>query len=503
MKVLVIGIDSLDPVLLSRFGDDLPNFSRLRDSSPMVYLESIFPTDSVPAWATIFTGLNPARHGLIHAFDVFESSWDAILKIDTGIYQGRTFWDRAGEMGKKTCVIFPHGIYPPWPTQGVMVCRSFDGRIAACPQSALEGVDVATLREPSGRNPGPDGMDEYVRKVRQAIAHMGAFGLDVAREQDWDLFFFFVGCLDAVQHIFWRYYDEDDPTHPGPTPFKDTIKEFYVLLDDLVGEFLGAFPDCAVVVLSDHGHGMRPPKTVNVNEVLRQAGLLRSKKGALGPVSYLLETFKRVALDFVHRFELDHLMLRLSKLKGLSSVSKNIYMSKSSIDMERTVACLSSFAGPKSYPYGGIEIREENLARAGMTYEQVRSLVTERLLALEHPETGERLVKWVCNREDLYSGPHIGLYPDVLFELEDGYGVFWGIHTPLIGTAYEHNLASGGHKKGAVFLVSNVNKEPLRKNMALMDVAPSILDVSGIVGDFHFDGSSIFSKCTMVGENYG
>ncbi len=493
MKVLVIAIDSLDPILLSRFRDDLPNLSRLEAESPRICLQSIFPTDSVPAWATIFTGMNPARHGLIHAFDVFESSWDAIINIDTGIYQGRTFWDHAGKMGKKTCVIFPHGIYPPWPTEGVMVCRSFDGRIASDPQSALEGIDVATLLEPSGRNPGPDGMGEYVQEVRRAIANMGAYGLDMAQGQDWDLFFFFIGCLDAVQHIFWRFCDENDPTYPGPTPFKDTIKEFYVLLDDLVGEFMTSFPDCAIVVLSDHGHGMRPPKTVNVNEVLRQEGLLHSKSAAFNPVPYLLETFKRVALDFVHKFELDHLMLRLSKLKGLSTVSKNIYMSKSSIDMERTVAYLSSFAGPKSYPYGGVEINRENLARTDMTYEQVRSQVMQKLLELEQPETGERLVKWVCKREDLYSGPHIGLYPDVLFELLDGYGVFWGIHTPLIGTAYEHNLASGGHKKKAVFLLHGVPREDSDvREMKLMDVAPTILALLGVKGDF-FEGSAVLA----------
>jgi predicted AlkP superfamily phosphohydrolase/phosphomutase len=310
-KVLVIGIDSLDPILLSKFEDDLPNFRRLAESFPRVSLKSVFPVDSIPAWATIFTGMNPARHGLIHAFDVFETSWEAILRIDTEIYRGKTFWDYAGKMGKRTCVVFPHGIYPPWVTEGVMVCRSFDGLIASHPQSVLEGVNVADLAEQSGQNPGPDGLSAYVQDARQAITNIGAFGLSMAKRQDWDLFFFFVGCLDAVQHIFWRYFDEDDPTHPGPTPFGNVIKESYMLLDNLVGEFLESFPECTIIVLSDHGHGMRPPKTVNINEVLRQEGLLHSKSGALNPTSYLLEKFKRMALDFVHKFELDHLMLRL------------------------------------------------------------------------------------------------------------------------------------------------------------------------------------------------
>jgi predicted AlkP superfamily phosphohydrolase/phosphomutase len=127
-----------------------------------------------------------------------------------------------------------------------------------------------------------------------------------------------------------------------------------------------------------------------------------------------------------------------------------------------------------------------------MGYEQVRSRVIDILSELEDPGTGNPLVEWVCKREELYSGSHIDLYPDVLFELKDGYGVYWGIHTPLIGTAYEHNLASGGHKKDAIFLVSNANRELLRENITLMDIAPTILDVLGISGSFHFDGRSIF-----------
>jgi predicted AlkP superfamily phosphohydrolase/phosphomutase len=100
---------------------------------------------------------------------------------------------------------------------------------------------------------------------------------------------------------------------------------------------------------------------------------------------------------------------------------------------------------------------------------------------------------WVCRREDLYSGPHISQFPDIVFELEDGYGVYWGIHTPLVGTAYEHNLASGGHKKDAVFLLSGTDRHPRSREMTLMDVAPTILDLLGMKEDFGFDGHSIFA----------
>ena len=112
---------------------------------------------------------------------------------------------------------------------------------------------------------------------------------------------------------------------------------------------------------------------------------------------------------------------------------------------------------------------------------------------MRSPDEDAPLMSWICKREDLYSGPHISQFPDLVFELKEGYGVYWGIHTPLVGTAYEHNLASGGHKRGAVFLLSSADRKPLRNGMTLMDVAPSILDLLGTTNDFGFDGGSIFA----------
>ena len=166
-------------------------------------------------------------------------------------------------------------------------------------------------------------------------------------------------------------------------------------------------------------------------------------------------------------------------------------MSTASIDMDRTVAYLSSFAGPKSYPHGGIEIARENLN--GVGYEELRTRLIRELAGLSDPDTGAELMEWIARREELYSGPHVSHFPDIVFELKEGYGVYWGIHTPLIGTAYEHNLASGGHKKDAVFLISGSDREPARREMTLMDIAPTILDLLGVEGDFGFDGRSIFA----------
>lgn len=504
-RVMVIGIDSLDPVLLERFAHELPNFTSLRGASPEMKLESIFPPDSIPAWVSIHTGLNPARHGLIHVFDVFETQWQEILNIDSDVFRGRTFWDHASGAGKRVCVLFPFVAFPPWPVNGLMVGRAMDDHkvdgaspwqtereLRTCPADAATRYSIpSSIRDVSGKHPGVSNLRARTEDAHKAILEKARLGLEISRCMEWDLFFIFFGSLDLIQHSLWRYMDDQDPTHPGPNPLQDLIKDSYRILDDVVGQFLELHRDAITIVVSDHGHGMRPPNTVNINEFLRREGFLVSRGDGLNPFPHLLEGLKRSVLDFVQARELDYWMVKLGKLGPISSASKGLYMSTASIDMDRTVAYLSSFAGPKSYPHGGIEIRKEGLSR--LQYDEVRDRLIQALSELRHPESGARLMEWIRRREEIYEGPFISQFPDIVFQLKDGYGVYWAIHTPLIGKAYEHNLASGGHKKDAVFLISGSDRAPSRAEMTLMDVAPTILDLLGLQGDFGFDGRSILA----------
>lgn len=504
-KVLVIGIDSLEPQLLRKFAHDLPNFTRLRQASPEIRLRSIFPPDSIPAWISIHTGLNPAQHGLIYVFDIFDSQWQEILNIDLDVFRGRTFWDHASSAGKRVCVLFPLTAYPAWPVNGLMVSRAMSERTrdGGCPwekerELRTYPTDAAAryripplIGDVSGKHPGVRNLPARTEHAHKVILEKARLGLEISRSMEWDLFFIFLGSLDLIQHSLWRYTDRSDPTYPGPNPLQDLIRDSYGVLDGVVGEFLQMHPDATTIVMSDHGHGMRPPVTVNVNEFLRRQGFLASRGDGLNPFPRLLEGAKRSLLDFVQKTELDYWMLKLGKLGPISSAGKGLYMSTASIDMERTVAYLSSFAGPKSYSHGGIEIIREHLQDTG--YEELRDQLIEELSQIREPHTGRRLMDWICRREDLYRGPHVSHFPDIVFELKERYGVYWGIHSSLVGTAYEHNLASGGHKKEAVFLVAGTDREAVKDDMTLMDVAPTILDLLGVEGDFGSDGRSIFA----------
>ncbi|MBN9418039.1 hypothetical protein ABS71_06770 [bacterium SCN 62-11] len=65
-RVLVLGLDGCDPLLLSRLIQEkkLPNFARLQAMGGLWPLQTTMPAQSPVAWATFLTGQDPGGHGL-------------------------------------------------------------------------------------------------------------------------------------------------------------------------------------------------------------------------------------------------------------------------------------------------------------------------------------------------------------------------------------------------------------------------------------------------------
>jgi hypothetical protein len=63
-RVIVLGVDGMDPNFLERHWSALPNLARLRDTGGLTRLGTTTPPQSPVAWATFITGLDPAQHGL-------------------------------------------------------------------------------------------------------------------------------------------------------------------------------------------------------------------------------------------------------------------------------------------------------------------------------------------------------------------------------------------------------------------------------------------------------
>ncbi|MGH9627287.1 MAG: alkaline phosphatase family protein, partial [Bryobacteraceae bacterium] len=75
-RMIVLGIDGMDPQFLERHWEDLPQLNRLRHDGEFKRLSTTMPPQSPVAWSTFITGLNPGGHGV---FDFIHRDPETVL----------------------------------------------------------------------------------------------------------------------------------------------------------------------------------------------------------------------------------------------------------------------------------------------------------------------------------------------------------------------------------------------------------------------------------------
>ncbi len=172
-RVIVLGIDGLDPKLLREFmaAGKLPNFTRLAGSGAFSPLRTSNPPQSPVAWSCLATGLNPGGTGIfdfiqrdpktyLPNLSLMHQSGSSLLGPSfEPVRQGTAFWNTVAEAGiPATAVKWPM-TFPPEPG-GARV---------------LAGLGVPDIRGGLGtyalyaeRAPGPDeeGADKIVQVTR-------------------------------------------------------------------------------------------------------------------------------------------------------------------------------------------------------------------------------------------------------------------------------------------------------------------------------------------------
>jgi predicted AlkP superfamily phosphohydrolase/phosphomutase len=478
-KLVILGIDALDAALLRRWKADLPNFARIMDKGYFAPLESTQPPDSIPAWVTIYTGMQPWEHGVVDSVDYMDIK-GGTRALDTAILKGKTFWDVAGSAGKRVCVINPLLAYPVWPVNGVMV----NGPVFITGETQAFPPEIATeyvLPELGGMVdfPGRKDLAGFIERTERVTRDQADFGMKLLALEEWDVFFLCFLTLDRVMHFLWRYSDPDDPTYPGENPYVSAIKDFFVLFDSLVGDFMNRLsPDQALMIVSDHGHGMRPTKALYINELLRKEGLLKTREGKVPGVSpvALIEKTKTAFLRAMHRLDLEDWVYRIAALIPKDK-RKSLKTSSYAVIKETSLAWVSDTGGGTSF--GGIEINANLCARASADYEPLRDRLIDMLSALEDG-SGHRIIDWVKRREEIFEGKNVEKYPDVVFELREDFGVDRTLFSGITGRSTTHKKVSGGHSKYGTFMLFNSGHTPSGQELHITSVFESVQKILGL-----------------------
>jgi predicted AlkP superfamily phosphohydrolase/phosphomutase len=255
---------------------------------------------------------------------------------------------------------------------------------------------------------------------------------------------------DRIQHMFWRYLDEDHPAardvphsqHP------QVIQDLYERMDRLIGRVMEKIDDdTLLMVISDHGFKSFA-RCMNLNAWLHQNGYLALKDG------------KTESGDW---FE--------------------------DVDWSRTRAYTMGLNGL----YLNIKGREKQGIVDPVDADALKTELQQGLNGLVDPASGAVGITGVFIADDVYRGPYTENSPDLIVGYGAGYRASWdSVMGKVTSQIFEDNIKawSGDHcidprlVPGVLFS----SHKFVAEKPAIVDVAPTILKLFGLALPAHFDG---------------
>jgi predicted AlkP superfamily phosphohydrolase/phosphomutase len=328
--VIVIGVDGASWAYLRPLIEEgsLPNLARLVEEGVSGRLRSMTPPIKSPVvWTSIATGKRPEKHG-IRDFVIRLPGRKGREPVTNDMRRAEAFWEIASEAGRTVDVVSWCTTWPAEEVNGVFVSDRvlFPGldRVAV-PASWSDTLRMYSDRYLEKREellarftarPFNPRFRELDRTTEDYLMDLNLFVLDFSNHKDMtvfnvardllrrgqpDLFAVYFEGVDRTSHKFLEYefarrhrriarvlYPDLD--HDELLMFGNVLRQYYVEVDHWIGELLSlANEETAVLVVSDHGFGLRKPREVSVepNPLLEFLGYLefdpeRGKRPAWG-----------------------------------------------------------------------------------------------------------------------------------------------------------------------------------------------------------------------------
>lgn len=278
-KVMVLGLDSAAPQLVfKKWLSDLPNIKRLVQHGVYGRLRSTDPPITIPAWATMTTGLDPGQLGIYGFRNRDQYDYASLSVVDSHAIKAGTIWDILGRHGYRSIVIGVPPSFPPKPLNGYAVsCFLTPGTHVpyTYPTDLSEEVERVTGGYQFDVEHFRSGdKDHILKQIYEMTEKRFRLASHLVQTKDWDFFMLVEMGTDRIHHAFWHDMDERHVLHEANSPYRDAIYKYYLFIDEKIGELLGKVDDeCLVVLVSDHG-AKRMDGGFCLNEWLIREGLL-------------------------------------------------------------------------------------------------------------------------------------------------------------------------------------------------------------------------------------
>ena len=499
MKTLIIGIDGGTWDLLGPLCDlgVMPNLAALRDEAAWSPLLSTQPPFTAPAWATFATGVNPGKHGILN-FVQTDGSPAATLRgqgtpVNSSHIQAPLLWEYFSAYGKPVGSINLPLSYPLRPVQGFAISGMLtppNARDWITPSSLAQTLHDYIIDLDYGRPGQPLTADDLpsplamLDDILRMTERRGMHSLRFMQEQDWDAFMVVFTGTDRISHHFWHYLQPGRNSRKLNARIAERLQDYFELLDQLLGALVKmAGPDATVLMLSDHGFGPAARHWAHLNNWLLELDLLRLRMSK----SSWMQRVKRNAPW------LTDLAKRILPPEARKSVQQHGHLADA-VDWEETLA----WAVPLYNNVAGIHLHRTSHRPPGpvspAAAPKLRDFIIQQAQQLRIPGKGAPLITQIHTREEVYHGPHIEHFPDIILTLDEDYAAVPTLGSTLITPIPPGQLLrSGDHRPDGMFLAAGPPIQPgrLARTPGLIDVAPTILHLAGLPVPESMDGQVI------------
>jgi predicted AlkP superfamily phosphohydrolase/phosphomutase len=438
-------MDGLTPQLLFRWAEngDLPNFQKMMKNSSYGKLQSTLPPYSSQAWTSCATGVNPGKHG-IHGFMDLEGpvpddpESDPLRFHSSMSNHAATLWEILGSVGKRSISINIPLTSPAYEIEGIMISGFPHPSTAPFVFPRTLENEIAEYRpDVYGEKIGRGEENKFINDMYDISRRRLNVTKKLFGKKDWDLLFVVFTIPDRVQHYFWKFMDQSHPHYNIALGKKygGEVKKIYHWMDRVVEEFVELLDnDTYLIVLSDHG--FRPVRIqVNGEVFLREVN-----------ADSLFQVYATENFGATFKIKPRH---------------------------------------PEAIT-GDIEAQKRQFVER----------FVKQLTDLEDPQTGEKIIKQVYRKEDIYSGPHLAGAPDVVALESEGYLFLNWVKregSPVVQHVPVRSFFSGHHQVDGIIFISGegIKKAHEIQEAEIIDIAPTILSMLGLPVGSDMDGRPI------------